>query len=63
MKKFELPKSDCDVFVGGLLDGNVIEQMIADGAPQFGVVVWYRDKETMKAALQAVSDAHWPDPS
>lgn len=62
MKTFEIPKSDCNIFVGGVVTASTIDEMVADGAPEHAIVIWYKDKETVKAALQAVANAHWPDP-
>lgn len=60
MKMFQIPASDCGHFVAGVVDGNTIDEMKADGAPEHAVVIWYKDKETMIAAMQAASAAHWP---
>lgn len=65
MKTFELPVSDCGHFVGGELTEDTIAQHrdAETDTPKYGVIVWYRGKEHVKAALQAVMDAHWPDQS
>jgi hypothetical protein len=55
-----LPKSDCGHFICGVLTGEEIEEMIADGAPRCGIVVWYTDPNRMRAAMKAITDAHWP---
>jgi hypothetical protein len=62
MKTFEIPASDCGCFVGGYLSGDVIADMAENGAPEHGIVIWYKDKETMLAAMKAVQEAHWPTP-
>lgn len=64
MKTFTLPASDCGCFVGGFLDDKTISSFrdAHDGnLPKYGVIVWYDGIEAMKAAMSAVSEAHWPD--
>lgn len=56
---FSVPKSDCGHFVGGLLTGEAIDEQMADGAPRTGIVIWYKDPNRMRAAMKALSDAHW----
>lgn len=52
--------SDSGQFVGGILTDETICQVRAGGQlPEYGVIVWYSDKEMARAALQAVMDAHW----
>ena len=60
MKMFQLPVSDCDAFVAGVIDGTCFEPDI-DGAskPKHGIIIWYRSQEACKAALRAAVDAHW----
>ena len=62
MKTFEIPKSDCGHFIGGLINGEAVDEAIADGAGNYAIVIWYKSPDAMRAAMKAVSDAHWSDP-
>jgi len=62
MKTFELPVSDTGNFIVGVLTDETISQLRGGGSlPEHGIIVWYRDKETAKAAFQAAVNAHWGD--
>ena len=56
---FTLPKSDCGHFIGGLLTGESVDEMIDDGAPPHGIIIWYKNPELVRVAMKAISDAHW----
>lgn len=60
MKTVTLPVSDCGCFHAGLVGDLVgdIRPASANGeTPQFGVVIWYQNKELAKKAFIAASDA------
>ena len=67
MKTVTLPVSDCGCFHAGKLVGDLsrvgsqcftVGVMPANGeTPQFGVVIWYQDKELAKKAFIAACDA------
>jgi len=62
MKTFELPVSDCGCFVVGYITDDTVSSMFTHRpgpAPEFGVIVWYKDEEAAKAAFRAAQDAHW----
>lgn len=61
MKTFELPISDCGFFVGGEINAGSFD--MGEPTPRHGIIIWYEDKETCKAALQAVMNAHWDTPT
>jgi hypothetical protein len=55
MKTVTLPVSDCGCFHAGELGRDIVP---ANGeTPQFGVVIWYQDKELAKTACIAACDA------
>lgn len=55
-----LPVSDCGRFVAGRIGP---EDMVREGAegelPPFGVIIWYESEAAAKAAVKAVTEAHW----
>lgn len=57
-REFSLPVSDCGCFVAG----EIPAMSGPDGKPwpKNGVIIFYENIETMKAAFKAASDAHWP---
>lgn len=64
MDRFELPKSDCGCIVAGDLTGMATPPECEPGeeAPKYGVIVWYKSKEAIKDACNAVTKAHWSAP-
>jgi hypothetical protein len=61
-KTFELPVSDCGCFVAGEIGPDCFDPTRLGGNkpyPSFGVIVWYEDKETAKAAFKAATGAHF----
>lgn len=59
MKQFQLPVSDCGCFVVGEIGPEIFSRF--EGVPKYGVVVWYKSLDAVKAASAAASDAHWPE--
>jgi hypothetical protein len=57
MKTFTLPVSDCGCFHAGELAGDIVPVPANGETPQFGVVIWYRDKELAETAFIAARDA------
>lgn len=58
MKTFELPVSDCGCFVAGEL-GDLHPPEHDGEIMKYGVVVWYRDRDTARVAAIAATQAHW----
>jgi hypothetical protein len=58
-KTVELPISDCGYFVAGELPDVAAHGLFDTAPPKYGVIIWYEDKETAKAACIAASKAHW----
>jgi hypothetical protein len=66
-KTFELPVSDCGCFTAGELPASAAAELLEAfednrAPPKYGVIVWYKDKETAKAACIAATKAHWTTP-
>lgn len=60
MKTFELPVSDCGWFVAGdLTDFPQPNPQPGEEPPKYGVIVWYKDKEAIRVACAAATNAHW----
>jgi hypothetical protein len=60
MKTVTLPVSDCGMFLAGdLTDQSLADFAKGDDPPGYGVIIWYRDKETAKEAFGAAVEAHW----
>lgn len=60
-KQFELPVSDCRLFVGGEIGPDAFDDNGNRPYPKFGVIIWYESQELAKAAVKAVVQAHWKD--
>lgn len=64
-KTVTLPISDCECFIAGEIDNFypplIDPPTLAQGKapPKYGVIIWYENKETAKAAAIAVTSAHW----
>jgi len=62
MKTFTAPVSDCGHFIAGYIDEKSIASYMGGGdIPKYGIVVFYKTKETAKNAVNAVCDAHWQE--
>jgi hypothetical protein len=61
MKTFELPVSDCGMFIAGVINETTFADM--DDKPEHGVVIWYKDVDTMRAAMKALMESHWDKPA